>query len=294
MPRHCSPDAKYQPQWHLEPTVTAPNRFARPPPTNCWPEALSGGWSAFSNPKSRPPAWHSVWLLFLYGAQDSHPFFPSHVASGRRVLSAAAAGAPAGVVSAFTEPSGWCAKAVLDVAGCAVCTSAAPSSWRIGGCAGCCGSRLTVLAVPTPPSSGRPQPASLCFRVREARVPCSATRCPGRPPRTLPHSVGHACAGRVPCWLQVACASWLTRVVCAPARCPRCFTLHCDHVAGGGGECKWTIQKMQCKKMQKSANMCKKVQKKCNHKNAMTRQHNTQQCTTQCAPNVTLKLVMWF
>ena len=34
-----------------------------------------------------------------------HPFFPSHVASGRCVLSAAAAGAPAGVGSAFAEPS---------------------------------------------------------------------------------------------------------------------------------------------------------------------------------------------
>ena len=58
---------------------------------------------------------HSVGLLFLYGALDSHPFFPSHVASGRYFLSAAA-GAPAGVVSAFAEPSGWCVGAVLDVA----------------------------------------------------------------------------------------------------------------------------------------------------------------------------------
>ena len=32
-----------------------------------------------------PPVWHSVRLLFLYGAPDSHPFFPSHVASGRCV-----------------------------------------------------------------------------------------------------------------------------------------------------------------------------------------------------------------
>ena len=48
------------------------------------------------------------------------------------MLSAAAAGAPAGVVSAFVEPSGWCAGAVLDVAGCAICALAAPSSWRIG------------------------------------------------------------------------------------------------------------------------------------------------------------------
>ena len=65
-------------------------------------------------------------------ALDSHPFFPSHVVLGRCFLSAAAAGAPASVVSTFTEPSGWCAGAVLDVAVCAVCASAAPSSWRTG------------------------------------------------------------------------------------------------------------------------------------------------------------------
>ena len=76
-----------------------------------------------------PPVRHSIWLLFLYGALDSHPFFPLHVASGCCFLSAAAAGAPAGAVSAFTEPSGW--YAVLDIARCAVCTSAAPSSWNI-------------------------------------------------------------------------------------------------------------------------------------------------------------------
>ena len=27
MPSHCPSDAKCQAQWHLEPTVTAPNRF---------------------------------------------------------------------------------------------------------------------------------------------------------------------------------------------------------------------------------------------------------------------------
>ena len=83
-----------------------------------------GGWQFVYPP---------VWLLFLYGALDSHGFFPSHFASGCCFLSAAAAaGAPAGVVSAFMEPSGWCAGAVLDVAVCAVCVSAAPSSWRTG------------------------------------------------------------------------------------------------------------------------------------------------------------------
>ena len=56
-----------------------------------------------------PPVGHAVGLLSLYGALDSHPFVPSHVASGRCVLSAAAAGAPAGVVSALAEGLCWCA-----------------------------------------------------------------------------------------------------------------------------------------------------------------------------------------
>ena len=46
---------------------------------------------------------------------DSHP--DVLLRSGHCFLSATAAGAPAGVVSAFAEPSGWCAGAVLDVAG---------------------------------------------------------------------------------------------------------------------------------------------------------------------------------
>ena len=51
------------------------------------------------------PVSHSVGLQFRYGALDSHPSLPSHVASGRCVLSAAADGAPAGVVCAFAEPT---------------------------------------------------------------------------------------------------------------------------------------------------------------------------------------------
>ena len=65
------------------------------------------------------------------GALDSHLFFPSHVASGCCFLSAAAAGALAGVVSTFAEPSSWCVAAVLNVAWCAVCVSAAPNNWHI-------------------------------------------------------------------------------------------------------------------------------------------------------------------
>ena len=109
-------------------------------------------------PAPPPPVWHSVRLLLLYGALDSPPVFPPHVASGRCFLSAAAASALAGVVSTFTEPSSWCAGAVLNVAWCAVCVSAAPNNWRIGGCAGCCRGRLTVFAAHTPPSTGRPYP----------------------------------------------------------------------------------------------------------------------------------------
>ena len=75
-----------------------------------------------------------------------------------------AAGAPAGVVSAFAEPSSWCAGAVLNVAGCAVCVLAAPSSWRIGGCAGCwrgsfdcvCCPHTSVLR-PSPPRHAHPE-----------------------------------------------------------------------------------------------------------------------------------------
>ena len=78
-----------------------------------------------------PPVSHSVGLLLLYGALDSHPFSPAHVAPGCCFLSAAAAGALAGVVSAFAEPSIWCVGAVLNVAWCAVCVSAAPNSWRM-------------------------------------------------------------------------------------------------------------------------------------------------------------------
>ena len=132
---------------------------------------------------SSPPVSHSVWRLFLYGALDSRPFCPSHIASGRCFLSAAAAGAPAGVVSAFAGPSGWCAGAVLDVAGCAGCASAAPSSWRIRVVLVVAGVVWLFLLS----THLRPQAVhnpSLWIRVREAQVPCSGTRCPGRPPHT--------------------------------------------------------------------------------------------------------------
>ena len=71
----------------------------------------------------------------------------SRVASGQCFLMAAAAGVPAGVVSAF----------------------AVPSSWRTGGCAGRCGGRFTVFAAHFPPRSDHPPHASPRFCVREAK-----------------------------------------------------------------------------------------------------------------------------
>ena len=62
---------------------------------------------------------------------NSHPFFPLHVASGCCFLSAAAAGALPGVVSAFAEPNIWCVGAMLNVAWCAVRAATAPNSWCI-------------------------------------------------------------------------------------------------------------------------------------------------------------------
>ena len=44
-------------------------------------------------------------MLFFHEALDSHPLFRSHVASGRCILSAAAAGAPAGVAHTITPPT---------------------------------------------------------------------------------------------------------------------------------------------------------------------------------------------
>ena len=71
-------------------------------------------------------------VVFLRGPGQSPVFsFASHVVWDRCFLLAGAAGALAGFVSAFAEPSGWCAGAVLDVTWCVVCASAAPSSWRI-------------------------------------------------------------------------------------------------------------------------------------------------------------------
>ena len=122
--------------------------------------------------------WHSVWLLFLYGALDSHPFFPSHVVLGCCFLSAAAAGALAGVVSAFAEPSGWCAGAVLVVAWCAVCVSAAPSSWRIEVVlvvAGVVGLFLLPMRLCPQAVHKLPSCVSVCVR----------PRCPA-PPRVVP------------------------------------------------------------------------------------------------------------
>ena len=72
-----------------------------------------------------PFACCSVWLLFLYGALDSRLFFLRRVAAFCQPLR------PVLLLVSFPRsrsPVGWCAGAVLDVAGCAVCALAAPSS----------------------------------------------------------------------------------------------------------------------------------------------------------------------
>ena len=109
-----------------------------------------------------PPVWHAVRLRFLYGALDSHPFFPSHVASGRCVLSAAAAGVPCGVVAALAEPSGW----------------------RTGGCAGGCGGRLTVVAAHSPSAF---RSTTTCL----AAFPCARGPIPPPPPSRVVLVVRH-------------------------------------------------------------------------------------------------------
>ena len=90
----------YSPSEHGSAPPRQRGRFCSQPPCTSPPRALP------------PPVWHSVWLLFLYGAVDSHPFFPSHVAPGCCFLSVLL------LVSfpTFAKPSGWCAGAALDVA----------------------------------------------------------------------------------------------------------------------------------------------------------------------------------
>ena len=59
---------------------------------------------------------------------------------------------------------------------------AGPSSWRTGGCAGCCGGRFSVLAAHSAPHSGRPPPASLCVRGHVVRRAVGPSRGPGQSP----------------------------------------------------------------------------------------------------------------
>ena len=79
------------------------------------PPDLGGGGAAPPPPR--------VTFRRVAGALDSHPVFPSHVASGRCVLLAAAAGALAGVVSVFAQ---W-----LVCRGCAGCGMVC--RWRVSG-----------------------------------------------------------------------------------------------------------------------------------------------------------------
>ena len=116
-----------------------------------------------------------------------HPFLPSRAASGRCFLSAAAAGASAGVVSALAVPSGWCAGAVLVAAG-AVCALAVPST-------------------PLPPSS-----SASTAREDPPVTDFVAARAPTREPRN-PSVLKRIEAGRLrimPRDLKSGTRSWLT------------------------------------------------------------------------------------
>ena len=124
---------------------------------------------------------------FLCGALDSHPFVPSRAAPDQCALTTTAAGVPGGVASAFAEPS----------------------SWRTGGCAGCCCGRATVFAAHSPPRSGRPLGVSPRFRVREAQLLhplrvlswSSATCLPMPPPPPFPMGLAQevVCTRTRPC-----------------------------------------------------------------------------------------------
>ena len=122
-------------------TVTATQGHGR---ANGPPWTAKGSWS------SVPPCVTFRRVAVSLRGPGQSPVLPFACCVGCCVLSAAAAAARAGVISAFAEPRGWCAGAVLVAAG-AVCALAVPSSWRTGGCAGCCGVQLTVFAAHAPP-----------------------------------------------------------------------------------------------------------------------------------------------
>ena len=200
-------------------------------------EGLSGGRSGTPVPLPAIAAWRSLGLLFPSAARGWRPFPPlgrapfrgggvhppppppcdiplgccffagpwtvtrSSLRMLRRVAAFCRPLRPVLLLVSFPRsrsPVVWCAGAVLDVAGCAACASAAPGSRRIGGC---CGGRLTVFVVHTPPSSGRPPRAPLRFRVREAHVPpppplqwcqprCTKASCPPPPPGSAELFIG--------------------------------------------------------------------------------------------------------
>ena len=135
----------------LHPKTQSMQKYPPPPPElHLRVGGWSGGWSG--TPLCDIPSG----CCFLYGALDSPPFPSSRAVSGRCVLSAAAAGVPAGVVSALADPS----------------------SWRTGGRAGCCRGCFTVFAAQSPPHLGCPQHASPRFRVREAPLHHPSACCP--------------------------------------------------------------------------------------------------------------------
>ena len=90
-----------------------------------------GGWGVLA--QYVPPCVTFRLVVVPLRGPGQSPILPFACCVGLLLLPAAAAGALAGVVSAFAEPSSWCVGAVLNVEWCAVCASAAPNSCRIGG-----------------------------------------------------------------------------------------------------------------------------------------------------------------
>ena len=119
-------------------------------------------------------------VLLLYGALDSHPFFPSHVASGRCVLAAAAAAAP--FVVSLPRQRGPVAGApgvvVVVVRGrCAVCAAPIPLRVQV---VPHMPRRVPVRVRPNPPPP--PPPHTHVVLVLRRLPPHAATRVSLPPP----------------------------------------------------------------------------------------------------------------
>ena len=146
-----------------------------------WPYTAGGG-GGTPPPSPRPLCVTFRWAAISLRGPGQSPVLPFACCY---VLTAAAACVPCGVVFAL----------------------AGPSSWRSGGCAGCCGGRFTFFAAHSPPHSGCPPLASRCFRGHMVRRVAVSSQGPGQSP-VLPFAccVGSLCSdgrcGPCSCWCR--------------------------------------------------------------------------------------------